>query len=166
MAISFTACGDDDDDNNVRPSAVPEVCADAFSAKYPDVKSPKWEQEGNYYTAEWTEINGMRDVEAWFKVTSNTSDSWVMTETDYGKNLFLVPTGLNTSFNDTEYSEATIDDISLFEYPDATKDVYVIEVSPAGMSNDMLLLFKASDYSYIKAMTDTDRDITPDTVLF
>lgn len=162
FGLSFTACSDDDDD--VTPSQVPEVCTNAFAAKYPDVKSPKWEKNGTYYTAEWQDV-ARNDVEAWFRPGVQQSQSWAMTETDYGKNLFLVPAGLNQAFNKTEYATARIDDIELFEYPDDTKNIYIFEVEPAGATQDMLLVFKASDYTFVKAVADTGQDITPDTLL-
>lgn len=162
FGLSFTACGDDDDDD-VTPSQVPEVCTNAFAAKYPDVKNPKWEKNGAYYTAEWR--NAARcDVEAWFRPGVQQTQSWVMTETDYGKDLFLVPAELNLAFNKTEYATARIDDIELLEYPDETRNIYIFEVEPTGNAQDVLLIFKASDYTYVKAVNDTGQDITPDTV--
>ncbi|MCM1348172.1 MAG: hypothetical protein NC338_02060 [Firmicutes bacterium] len=164
FSLSFVAC-DDDDDNDVRPSQVPQTCLDAFQSMYPNVKNPEWERVGQYYTAEWKEGNGLRDVEAWFRTTPDASGSWAMTQTDYGKDLFLVPTELNVAFNKTEYSTAVIDDIDLYEYPDSTRDIYVIEVTPRGERQDVLLVFRASDCTYLKAVPDNDIDITPDTVL-
>lgn len=161
LMLSMVACSDDDD--NVNPNDVPTVCTQAFSQRYPEVKNPKWEQEGTYYTAEWKEASNLRSKEAWFKQTAEVGDSWVMTETDYGKDIFMVPTELNDSFNKTEYSNATIDEIELYEYADNSRDAYIIEVTPQASTSDLLLVFRASDYSFVKAMPDTGVDITPDT---
>lgn len=161
LAISFSACSDDDDTPS--PGGVPTVCTQAFQTKYPTVTNAKWEKEGTYYTAEWSEANGMREIEAWFNPALSAASSWSMTETDYGKNLFMVPTGLNVAFNQTSYATSTIDEISLYEYPDATRNVYVIEVTPAGAATDVDLIFAASDFSLVKTVPDTNLPVTPDT---
>ena len=87
-----------------------------------------------------------------------------MTETDYGKNLFLVPAELNAELEKTEYHTAVIDDISLYEYPVQSRNVYIIEVEPIGQTQDMMLLFDATTYKFLKAVPDNDTEITPDTV--
>lgn len=163
LALPFVACDDDDDDVNL--SAVPQTVKEAFDSKYPNATDVSWEHKGGYYTAEWKETNGMRDVEAWFRNNQQVSDSWAMTETDFGKNTFLIPSELNLAFNQTEYATATIDDIDLYEYPDASKNVYIFEVTPTGQRSDVLVVFKASDYTFVKAVPDTDVDITPDTTI-
>lgn len=160
-AIPLTGCSDDDDPT---ADSVPAVCKEAFQAKYPQATNPKWEKEGVYYTAEWSEAAGLTEKEAWFSLTQQASDSWAMTETDYGKDFFLAPAGLNTAFNKTEYRNATVDDISFYEYPQAEKNVYVIEATPYGQTNDLLLIFSGADYSFVKAVPDTNADITPETV--
>jgi len=162
-AISFTACGDDDDD--IPASSVPEVCTQALNAKYPTVTNPQWEKEGSYYTAEWTEASGLREVEAWFSPTAQASASWVMTVTDYGKDLSMMPIELHTAFNATEYSTAIIDDIEKIEYSTPSRDIYTIEVTPQGHISDKLLIFKASDYTFVKAIPEPTGKITPDTIL-
>lgn len=164
LALSFAACGDDDDDV-VAPTNVPEVCSQAFASRYPDVKNPKWEREGQYYTAEWTKATPHVEYEAWFKNSAQAAQSWAMTETDYGKDFFLVPAELNAAFNKTDYAYATVDDIDYYEYPDPARNAYIIEVSPAGAA-DVLLVFRATDYTLVKTMPDTDISITPDTVIF
>lgn len=158
--FTFSACGDDDDDKN-NISNVPATVVDAFKTQFPDINiaSVKFEKSGQYYTAEYSKNNNTIDVEHWF-----TADGQLkMTETDYGKDLFLIPTVINTAFNKTEYRDWTIDDISLYEYPDATGNFYLIEVEKAGQT-DTELYFK-TDGTLIKAIPDTGADITPDTVI-
>ena len=163
VTLSFTACSDDDD---TPATSVPEICTQAFKAKYPTVTSAKWGKEGAYYTAEWKEASNLRDVEAWFSpAATSAATSWAMTTTDYGKDLFMVPTELNNAFNATEYSTATIDDIEKIEYQDTSRDIYTIEVTPQGQRADLLLIFKAADYTFVKAIPEPEGDITPDTVL-
>lgn len=157
---TFSACSDDDDDNVTPPVAnVPEAVTNAFKTKYPDVNisQVKWEYKGNYIVAEYKTTANMKDVDAWF----SKSGEWKMTETDFGKDLFLIPTELNVAFNKSDYALWTIDDISLYEYPDQTKDFYMFEVEKAGQQ-DMAVYFK-TDGTLIKAAVDTDTEITPDT---
>lgn len=162
MGLTFTACSDDDDD--VTTSNVPAVCQQAFAARYPDAKSPKWEKEGNYFTAEWTQNTGSGELTAWFKPGVQASESWSMTETDYGVNLFLIPAELNITFNQTSYPSNYLDDITLYEYPDASRNVYAFEVDLPDAVADSLVLFNTVDYKYIKTIREP-ATITPDTVL-
>lgn len=166
LGLSFSACSDDDDDD-VTLNNVPDRVESAFEAQFPNVNinSVQWEQKGTYYVADWKEINGMRDVESWFSASPQATQIWAMTNTDYGKNIFLVPAEINSELEKTEYNTATIDDIDLYEYPDATRNAYVIEVEPVGQRTDMLLIFDASTYKYIKAIPDPGTDITPATPL-
>ena len=163
FAATLPLAGCDADDDPAI-SSVPSVCKEAFQTKYPQVTNPKWEKERGYYTAEWYEAAGLTEKEAWFKLAEQATDSWAMTETDYGKNFYLAPAGLNTSFDKTEYRTAKVDDISFYEYPQTEKDVYVIEVTPADRTGDLLLIFSGQDYTFVKAIPDTDADVTPDTV--
>lgn len=162
LSLSLSACSDDDD---TPKASVPEVCTQAFQAKYPTVKTEKWENKGKYYTAEWSEAAGNSELEAWFLPTGQVADSWVMTVTDYGEDLFMVPADLSIALNKTEYATANVTDIELIEYPDATKNIYTMEVTPANNSSDLLLIFTASDYTFVKAIPEPQGDITPDTVL-
>lgn len=163
FGLAFTACSDDDDDIN--PSAVPESITQAFKAKYPTVTNPQWDREGSFYVAEWIEGNGSREFEAWFRQGTQASSSWAMTNTDYGKDLFMVPAGLNQSFNKTHYATYRIDDIDLYEYPDASRDMYVIEVNAPNTTVDSLVVFSKVDYTFLKAVQEPIGGITPDTVL-
>lgn len=155
------ACSDDDDDNDVQQSNVPTSVTDAFKAKYPDVdvKNVKWEQKSQYLVAEFKQVANQEDVEAWF----TTDAQWKMTETDYHKDLFLIPTVINSAIRDAGYIDWTIDDIALYEYPESTSDFYLIEVEKTGQP-DTNLFFK-TDGTLIKKITGSMAEITPDTVI-
>ena len=86
-----------------------------------------------------------------------------MSENDCGKDLFLIPAAVNEGFNKTEYRTWTVDDIDFYEYPDNTRDFYVIEVEQAGQS-DTDLYFKP-DGTLIKTVPNDNSEITPDTVI-
>lgn len=153
---SFMGCSDDDSDD-VRPAAVPQVVTKNFATKYADAKNVKWEKSGIYYKAEFVTVPVAVERDAWY----SADGTWRMTENDYGRNFFLTEPGVNAAFNQTEYSGWTVDDIALYEYPDETKNVYIIEVEQAGQP-DTDLIFKAADYSFVKAVPNM-ADITPDT---
>ena len=82
-----------------------------------------------------------------------------MTNTDYGKDLFMLPSEIGKAFADSQFADWTIDDIDLYERPD--KSFYVFEVEKKGM-RDMELYFN-TDGSMIKAIEDADMDILPTT---
>lgn len=160
MGISnFTACSDDDDNTPPVNPNIPEAVANAFAQKYPDVNTSavKWEKKGIYQVAEFK--SGLNEIEAWFSQTGE----WKMTENDYGKDLFMVSTIINQAFIHSGYSTWTIDDISYYEYPDETKNFYLIEVEKAG-EPDTQLYFKP-DGTTIKTATEANVNITPDTTI-
>ncbi len=161
MGLSFVSCSDDDDD--APAPVVPDAIVKAFNAKYPAAKGVKREKEaGGYYTAEWREVTNGPEYEAWYS-GSNTTATWAMTDTDYGKDFFLVPDNdLNVSFNKTEYRQLTVDGINLYEYPDASKNVYAIEVEQPNQPDLLLLFGTGQGCPFIKAITDNFNDITPD----
>ncbi len=157
---NITACSDDDDNNKpaVNPN-IPEAVAQAFKDKYPDVDQSKvqWETKGIYTVAEFKTLDNQNDVEAWF----TKAGEWKMTENDYGKDLFMIPTVINEAFVKSEYGTWQIDDISYYEYPTESSNFYLIEVEKTGQP-DTQLYFK-TDGTTIKTTTDTNVDITPDT---
>lgn len=155
--FTFVSCDDDDDTPKIKD--IPQTCLDSFKAKYPEATNVDWERKGNYYVADFHKNNNQVEVDAWFAANG----TWVMSDNDYGKDLFMIPPVVNTSFNRTEYRDWTIDDIDYYEYPDATKDFYVIEVKKAGQP-DTELYFKP-DGTLIKTVPSTNVDITPDTVI-
>lgn len=155
-----TACSDDDSptDNSVK---VPDAVMTSFQTKYPDIApaSVKWDLKGSYYVADYKTTANMREVEAWF----SPDGTWRMTETDNGRDLFLLPTDINTAFNNSDYALWTIDDIEYYEYPDATNNFYLFEVEKTG-ETDTALYFSTAG-TLIKTTPSANLDITPDTVI-
>lgn len=159
--VLLSACSDDDD--KITDANIPAAVADSFNAKYPDINinNVKWETKGTYIVGEFKKAASLEDIEAWF---STATGEWKMTETDYGKNLFLIPVEISNAFGMNEYGSLwTIDDICLYEYTDASKNFYLFEVEKTGQQ-DMEIYFR-TDGTLIKAIPDTNRDITPDTVI-
>lgn len=158
---AFTSCSSDNYDDDVSHNVSHII--DSFKAKYPDVelKDVKWEVKDQYSVAEFTQAAGQIELEAWF---NSKTGEWVMTEQDFGEDLFLIPAELNAKYYQTEYSSWNIDDMKLYNYPESEKDRYVFEVNKTG-EQDMLLYFTADTYELVNAVVDTNPVVTPDTAL-
>ena len=151
--FAMSACGDDDDD--VKPGNLPAGVENAMKVQFPNAQNVKWEKKGAYVVADF--IDARSEKEAWF-----TNDAKLaMTETDYGKDLFYLPSVVEKSFSEGEYGTWIVDDIDFYERTD--KDFYLIEVEKAGQ-REMDLYF-SPDGVLIKAVPDSDVEITPDTVI-
>ncbi len=149
--VILQSCDDDDD-----IISITEATQNAFKAKFPTVNNERWENKRGYYVAEWRE-NGL-EKDAWF----STSSEWLMTETDYGRNLSLLPSAVKTALEGSTYQTWSIDDIDFYERPD--KDFYRIEVEKKGERE--MNLFYATDGTLIKAVEDKENDdILPNTAI-
>lgn len=152
MALGFSACGDDDDDDVKAPS---QAFENALTTLYPQAKGAKWEKKGPYRVAEFRQ--DMAEYDVWFE----QSAAWAMTEIDYGKNLAAVPDkAVTDAFKAGEYGQWIVDDATY--YKQKTREFYVIEVeAPRQVDTD---LYYTTDGILIKAVPDyQDTDIYPDT---
>ncbi len=157
---SLASCSDDDDNNTPNGPYVPQACLEKFAQQYPDAKNVKWEIKAPYFVAEFHSNNNLEETESWYKADG----TWAMSETDYGADLFMIPTAVNLAFNQTEYAQWPIDDIKYYQYPAGNSDFYLIEVKDTDPKPDMQLYFKP-DGTLIKTTPDSGADITPDTVI-
>lgn len=152
MSVAFIACNDDDDH-----VAVPDEFKSALLQKYPDVKHVDWERKGEYRVAEFTKAAVEHDI--WF----DSNAKLVMTELDYGKDLFLVPdNAVSAAFPKSEYGTWQIDDIK--HYIQLDNEFYVFEVEKAGQP-DMDVYFSVSGEMLKAVKSDGNPDIRPDTVI-
>lgn len=161
LTSAFTACSDDDDNNAPNdPSGTPTAVVNAFKAKYPtvDYSTVTWEKESTYYVANYSVNNDMKKIEAWF----TPAGTWAMTSTDYGKDLFLIPTTINQALSRDGYLTWTMDDIKYYEYPTESNNFYVVEVDQNGQNTTYA--YYQEDGTLIKAVTQ-EVDITPDTTI-
>lgn len=149
--VGFTGCDDNDDVTNL-----PEVIENAFNDKFPDATWVEWERKAGYYVAEFRQ-DGM-DVEAWY----DNQGSWRMTESDFGRNLTLLPQAVQTTFQSSGYSQWTVDDIDKYECPDKT--FYLIEVKKAGQRDRKL--FYSQDGLLLKDVEDKENDDVLPTISF
>lgn len=85
--FSFSACGDDDDNDTFVPPANIEV---ALKQLYPGAQNIEWEVKGIYYVADcW--VTG-DELEVWFDANANwvmTGMNWIMLISWY--RLFILP---------------------------------------------------------------------------
>ena len=148
----FIACNDDDDH-----IAVPDEFTTALRQQYPDVDKVKWERKGEYRVAEFTKNAVEYDV--WF----DRSAKCVMTELDYGKNMFLIPdNAVSAAFPNSEYGDWTIDGIK--HYKQLNNEFYIFEVEKRGQ-RDMDVYFTPSGELIKAVVDDSTPDIRPDTVI-
>lgn len=155
---SLSSCSKDDENSEPSDGQVPTAVAQSFKSMFPNAQNVEWEKNGSYYIAEFNKIVS-EDYDVWFKASDA---SWAMTQIDYGKNLFMIPASLNASFEQTEYATWTIDNISLYERPDAS--FYIFEVEKTGNPDMAVIYTKAGQY--VNAVAESVLgDITPTTVI-
>lgn len=147
--VGLPACGDDDDDD----IKVPDQYAEALKAKFPNATQVSWEREGAYMVAEF-QYNGY-STDVWY----DGQAKWVMTETDYNRDLNALPTAVVNAFNQSQYAASTIDEIDGYERADAT--FYVIEVEVAGMGDQDIYI--NSEGVITKVVDDYGSNVTPTT---
>lgn len=168
-----TGCSDDDNDNDGPRIPVPiagmsQAVLNQFNAQYPNAAGTRWSKDSigvndMYYVAEFIQANYEND--AWY----TPSGTWAMTETDYEKNMFMIPAIVNTEFEKTEYAMGwTIDDIDFYDYPDNGRDVYIIEVEKAGQPDTDVYIHQVSttEAKVVKVANHQNLNVRPTTVLF
>lgn len=147
----------DDNDNDIKYNDVPNNIMNTFQQTYPNAGKVEWEKKGKYYVADF--INDSIDMDVWF----NPGDgSIAMSEYDYGRNLMYLPPEVDKAFADGEYGYWTVDDVKYYDRT-ALNSFYLIEVEKAGQRDKEL--YYGSDGKLIKAIDESNRDITPDTQL-
>lgn len=156
IAVMMPSCDSDDDDKDTYiTNKVDAAFNNALKEQFPDAQNVKWEKKNEYRVAEFT--NAGMEYDVWFDKTT----AWAMTETDYGKDIFLVPdNAVSAAFPLGEYGSWTIDDITHYRRSDT--EFYVFEVEKVGQAD--MDLFYALDGTLIKAIpSDTAPDILPTT---
>lgn len=149
--VGFTGCDDNDDVTNL-----PEVIENAFNDKFPDATWVEWERKAGYYVAEFRQES--MDVDAWY----DKQGIWKMTESDFGRNLSLLPQAVQDAFQSGAYSQWMLDDIDKYECPD--KVFYRIEIQTAGKRDRNL--FYSPEGLLLKDVEDKDNDDVLPTITF
>lgn len=125
--VSLQSC-DKDDDNRLQVSA---NLQEAFDTRYPNVSRVDWEQNGQFYEAEFVD-NGYEN-KAWF----TPDGTWVMTE--YDLRFTQLPQAVQDAFKAGVYASWKVDDVDKIEKAD-TSVIYVIEVESAGKEYELTYL--------------------------
>lgn len=149
LVIGAVAYSCDDDDETV---VIDEGFYNALFAKYPGATDVSWQRHGAWYIAEFNQDN--HETEAWF----DADGKWLQSETEYGKSLAGLPDAVVQAFAVSEYSEWTVDDVSLYERPEMS--FYVINIEKVGARD--LDVFYLPDGTLIQAIPEVV-DITPST---
>lgn len=161
-STSLAACGnsDHDHDTDLKPSAVPNPVTTAFIAQYPTASHVEWEKQGRYYKADFRTKGGLVEADAWY----TSAGQWAMTQFDYGQNTLYLPNAVSEAFVKSQYSTWKLDDIDEYQYPDTTRNLFIIEVEKPG-SPDTDLYYRLADGTaqLIRTVTHSDLTPTPDT---
>ena len=116
----FLSC----DDDYVRPK---KDVRNAFKDMYPSAKFVEWEMEYGYYVVDFRDRG--YEKEAWF----DTSGTWLLTETDLGRNL---PSAISVALSQTEYSGWRVDDVDYIEQKDK-EPFYIVEIEKGELERDL-----------------------------
>lgn len=143
VAISFSACGNDDDDTYLPPN--PEIVK-ALNKLYPTAQNIEWSQKGVYYVADC--YSQGQELDVWFDANAN----WLQTEVALFRD--DLPASVNTAFAEGEYADWVIDDITLIMYPQELPQ-YVLEVQQGAQERE---LFYSEDGNllHVKDITNAD----------
>ena len=151
-AVVLTSCDKEDD---IRISDVPSAVMNSFDANFSNASRAEWEKKSGCYVADFWQ-DGM-DMSAWY----NPNGEWLMTESDLGVNLSVLPQAVQDAFKSSQYANWHVDDIDKYERPN---DVfYLIEIETKGESDRDL--FFAPDGSLLKDDVDKENnEVTPSIV--
>ena len=151
-AVVLTSCDKEDD---IRISDVPSAVMNSFDANFPNASRAEWEKKSGCIVADFWQ-DGM-DMSAWY----NPNGEWLMTESDLGVNLSVLPQAVQDAFKSSQYANWHVDDIDKYERPN---DVfYLIEIETKGESDRDL--FFAPNGSLLKDDVDKENnEVTPSIV--
>ena len=153
---TLAACSDDDKQSpNFPPgtSEVPESILSQFNADYPDAQDVTWTQDGEYYTASFSE-DGSSHNQAWYE----RDGRWGMTQ--YEIPFDRLPAAVAEAFAATEYGQSGSDwrvdrEVDVLERRDGTETLYIIEVERGETEVD---LYYTADGVLVKEILDAAPD--------
>ncbi len=142
FGLTLTSCSDSDDDPGMFPPTVTESIKEkltiALKQDFPftDGKEVEWESDtqNKCFIAEFKGEDTFSDVEAWYNFNYNL----VMTEYDYGENVFLAPAELSVAINESDYASWNIDDIKYYKFSTEERSFYEVEVETTGQLDTYL----------------------------
>ena len=156
---TLAACSDDDKlSSNLPPgtSEVPENILSQFNTDYPDAQDVTWTQDGEYYTASFSE-DGSSKNQAWYE----RDGRWGMTQ--YEIPFDRLPAAVAEAFAATEYGQAGSEwrvdrEVDVLERRDGTETIYIIEAERGESDVD---LYYAEDGVLLKEILDAEANTCP-----
>ena len=137
----FTSCGTDE---GISINEIPTDVVDDFDSRHANSSGIKWEKEGNYYEAEFTE-NGVEK-----EIVYDLDGNWVQTECEIS--LDDVPQAAN-DYIAANYPEAKIEEAESINR--AEGDFVEVEIQDG--KNERELLFDTSG-NFIEEVIEDDHD--------
>lgn len=129
----LTACTEDEQTPGA--SDVPESILTRFNTDYPDAQNVKWQQEGTYYVASFSDGQST-DNTAWYEHNGR----WGMTK--YEMPFDHLPPTVTEAFANTEYGQdgsawRVEREVDVLERRDNTETLYIIEVEQGETEVDL-----------------------------
>lgn len=163
-SAAITSCGNETIDNEEELIAqaysenVPYAASKAFVNQYPNATNVDWDEEGEYYVAEFMLNDKRIEAKAWF----NSLGKWAMTELDYSSSTAALPATVLDVYYKSVYGHWNIEDVTEVQFPNPANDYYILEASSNGRDVNVLY-FKVSDgkAELIKTSTDTSYPVNP-----
>ena len=137
VAGIFAACNKED--NDLIQSATEE--ARVLATMYPNAQNVRWEKEGEFNVAEFTN-NGIKS-EAWFM-----RSVWQYTEADISYD--ALPQRVKAAFKASEYANWKVEDVDMVER-NGTEVFYVIEVEKGEQEVDLYYMSNGKLIKTVKA---------------
>ena len=151
---SLAACSDDEKSPNLPEGSVPESVLAQFSSDYPDAQNVQWTQDGDYYTASFSEDGSTTRSQAWYEHDGR----WGMTQ--YEIPFDRLPAAVAEAYAASEYGQAgsgwRVDgEVDVLERRDGTETLYIIEAERGESEVD---LYYAEDGVLVKEILDAAPD--------
>lgn len=133
---------------------LPSAFHKALKKRYPAATEVAWSQRGNFYVATFTQ-DGFEK-----KVWMNPNAKWVMTTTDL-QTTDQLPSQVYNAFTFSNYSQWTVTDVDLVEYP-KYPTIYIITVNlDNAISTYMLYYSPTGQLVNVRNISYTGGGITP-----
>ena len=153
LLFSLALIGACNTDNPFLPSN-PDIVT-AFDNLYPNAQDVYWSKKGVYYVAD-CRVDGT-ELDVWFNINAG----WVMTEESIFRS--QLPNAVETSFENSDYANWVMDNITLLTFPKSPSTAYLIEAQ-SGDSEKALFYNTEGTLLLTKDITNADDTIWPDVI--
>lgn len=146
----ITACSNDDNKNE--DVIVGKEYIKTLRKLYPSAKNIEWERKSGYTIAEFRN-DRHHETEVWL----DDKAEWVMTATDFDRDITQLPLEVITAWEHCDYSSWTVDDVELYQRRDG--NYYIIEVEKQGQPDTDLVFLPEGVLTAVRP--NTYGEITP-----